>query len=392
MVQALKGLAVHILSQSDEKLADWKIVIQNAVDEIGQLLIDIVPEFEWIIGPQEPIPNLNVNQLENRINFLVLRLIQEIASPEHPLVLFIDDLQWADTSSWKSFENLLSGNTIGYFMVIFTNRFQKTDDTQNLSEKFNNLITLKGDSHKIVLGNLTSEEVLTFLNDSMVTNDPEALSQIIFNKTIGNPYFIHKFIITLQHQKIIKFIPELRKWVWDPDKISTVQMADNVIAYMNEKVKNLPINVLKTLMVASCVGNTSKVKMLCDLLKVSKEEVEKDLIYYVTENLLEKESYDEYRFVHDRIQQTSHELLPEEERNLFHYKIAGILIGDQNYTDDAKYMFMIARNYNIGNKYILPEERISVARLNYKVGLEAKKTSSFELAFKYLESGLLLLN
>ncbi|MES2797292.1 MAG: adenylate/guanylate cyclase domain-containing protein [Bacteroidota bacterium] len=392
MVQAFNGLAAYILSLPDNKLEEWKSLIKSAVDDIGQLLIEIVPEFKWIIGPQKSIPSLSVNQLESRVNFLFLRLIQTISTPEHPLVLFIDEIQNADPSSWRSFHALLSGNEINNFMFIGSFRSTDTEATQFHNQNLTHLLKEKPKNLVITLKNLEKTDILALINNSFLTDNPEELSTIVYNKTMGNPFFIRKFIDTIEQKKILRFVSETQKWVWDAHSFGDIQIADNVISYMSEKVKKLPPNVLKTLMVASCLGNPTKTKMLFALVNMPKEQIERDLDYYVSENLLEKETYDEYRFVHDRIQQTSNELISEGEKSLIHYKIAGLLLGEQNYVEDAKQMFLIASNYNLGAQNIKPDERIAVAEINYKVGIEAKKMASFELAFSYLKSALLLMN
>jgi predicted ATPase/signal transduction histidine kinase len=391
LLQAFQELATQILSLSDKKLEEWKAIFTQAVDDNGQLLIELVPEFKWILGEQKPLPELNAVQLENSMNFLFYRLLKGIANPIQPVVLLIDNFDKADLASWKTFKSLIEANDIKHVVFIFIYEipgFYKNADIQN---RFGQILEITPDKTEIVLQNLEFDEIVSFVNDSFKISDVNEFSQIILKKTLGNLLFIHKFLRSLYDEKSLVFVPEHRQWEWDREKVNIFQLAGNVIEYMTEKVKALHVNDLVILKQAACIGNSFQLGILSALTNIPESRLLTIISEFEKQNFIEKHK-SEFVFAHDRIHEVAYELIDNEESALWHYRIFEILKGDNTTDINNPLLFSLANHLYLGYAHIPDDRKFEMALLFYDASKKAKRTASFDLAFKYSQLSISLLN
>ncbi|MBK9271010.1 MAG: AAA family ATPase [Saprospiraceae bacterium] len=383
VVDILKNLASYILSQSDESMSEWKSIIQDSVQDIGQLLIELVPEYSWIIGDQDPLPALSITQSESRLNFLFHNIISTIAAEDHPVVLFIDDMQWTDNASWKNLEILLNGKGIPHLMLLgaFWNGELK-NETQ-FKENITRLLKDQVDPRLIELKNLIPEEIKDFLSDSFELEDLPSLVEMSYRKTHGNPFYLQNYLDSLFHKKYLSFNSKTQKWSVQTESIKDAEWAENVIAYLNEQVKKLPIECMRILGIASCLGYHFKKRDLIEFSEVDPFEINRILKILVENNLLNDYSIDEYHFEHESIFQNALELLEPKKKELIHYKIASKWKNNLGENTSDTMLFQLTNQYNQCKSLLQSAEKINVAKLNFQSGQIAKKATDFDLAFNF---------
>ena len=387
IIHALEELATKILSLSDKKLEEWKEVLLLAVDDIGQLLIDLVPEFKWVIGAQKPVPELSASQMENRINFLFYRLLKEIANPGQPVVIFVDNFQSADSASWKTFMNLIEADDINHVIFIFCYKNPEDTETKNKLQRL-----FDGASYKseIIIENLALEDIVSFLNDSFRIKDVEEFSQIVYKKTHGNPFFLHKFLHSLYEEKKLVLVPKHQHWEWDKDETESFELAGNVVDYMSKKIKSLDEAELKILKKAACMGNSFQVDVLSELTQIPSDKLLSAISGFETQDFIIKQK-SEFKFAHERIQEVAYELIKPEERSFCHYSI--FLALKKGFTDNENpaFLFNLVNHLTLGFSHIPEDQKNEMAFLLFEASGKAKRSASFELAYKYIQLCISLL-
>jgi predicted ATPase/signal transduction histidine kinase len=390
VLQAFQDLATQILSHSDKKLEEWKTILKQAVDDIGQLLVELVPEFSWILGEQKPLPEMNAGQLESSINFLFYRLLKEIANPVQPVVLFIDNFYKADLASLKTFKSLLELNDIEHVIFIFNYRTSQLKKNPKFQEKFEELLAVTPSKNEIKLENLELEDVACFLKDSFITSNPDELSNIVYKKTLGNPFFLHKFLYSLYEAKILVFDSVIQQWEWDKEKTESVQLALNVVDYMTEKVKILQDTEIKILKQAACLGNQFQINHLAELTNLPLPELNNTISKLVEQEIIIKQiGY--CKFAHERIQEAVYELLSSDEKALAHYKVYELLKNEITHDTTNIVLFTVSNHLALGFSHIPKEQYFDKLMLFQEASKRAKRTASFELSFRYSNLSIALL-
>ena len=390
LLQAFQELATQILSHSDKKLEEWKVLLKQAVDDTGQLLIELVPEFKWILGEQKPLPEMNAGQLENSINFLFYRLLKEIANPVQPVVLFIDNFHTADLASLKTFKSLLELNDIEHVIFIFNFRTSQLNKNSKFQEKFEELLAESPSKNEITLGNLELDDVVCFVKDSFVTSNPFELSKIVFQKTLGNPFFLHKFLHSIYEAKILVFDSVKQQWIWEKEKTESVQLTLNVVDYMTEKVKILQDTETIILKQAACLGNQFQLGHLAELTHLPLPELNNTISNLVKQEIILKQN-GQYKFAHERIQEAAYELLSADEKSLAHYKVYELLKNEITPETNNSVLFTVSNHLALGFNQIPKEQYFDKIMLFNEASKRAKRTASFELSFRYLKLSIALL-
>jgi len=386
LISALKNLGSNILSQPSNKHEEWKAIIKGATGEIGQALTEIIPEFEWLMESQPQLANLSGSQTQNRINFLFQRILQEVATINRPLVLFMDNIQWADDASWNSILSIIGDRSINHFMFIGAYR-PRDKENALLHEKINRIKKVSSSIQEINLTNLGLEDIQNFIDQSIKINDLTEFSDIIYSKTHGNPFYIRQFLFMLNRTEILKYSPVLSQWVWDKEKMKKVQESDNVIQFLSEKVKQLPARELNVLIHGACIGKTFNVNLLNEILKGSEPQLGQILSNILAEDLVESINIDTYSFTHDRVQEAVLELSTEDIRSAIHFSIAE-QIGDLQEDPNSETIFKLARHYNLA-KTLIPESLLfHVSQVNMNAGILATKTADFGLALEYFKAAI----
>ena len=393
LAQAFQNLIRPILGKSDAELRNWRDAFQEALDPNGQLIVDLVPELKLIIGEQPPVPALPPQDAQGRFQLVFRRFIGVFARPEHPLALFLDDLQWLDAATLDLLEDLLSQPDVQHLMLIGAYRDNEVNAVHPLMRKLEAIRQAGAKVHEIILAPLSREDLGRLVADSLHC-EPERvtpLARLIHEKTAGNPYFAIQFISTLAEEALLTFDHGDRRWSWDLSRIQAKGYADNVVHLMTGKLNRLPVETQKALQQFACLGNSAEITTLSIVDGTSEAMVHSDLWEALRLEFIVRFE-DSYRFVHDRVQEAAYSLIPEELRAEAHLRIGRLLIAHTPPEKREEAIFEIVNQANRGAALILlRDEREQLAELNLIAGKRAKASTAYTSALKYLITGGALL-
>jgi len=385
IINAFTDFANLILKESDDKLNYWKNLIQEAVSNIGRVLTNLIPDLELIIGKQPELPILEGKEAQNRFNYVWGNFVKAISTAKHPLIIFIDDLQWADNSSVELLKNLLSDNEIQYLFCIIAYRDNETDISD--LQVFESVENLK--INKIQLQNLKQNDVNNLVSDTLIAKNLTGLvdlSGLIYSKTLGNAFFTLQFLKNLYEEEFLKFDFKENLWTWNFEEIEKQNITDNVVELMAKKVRKLPKETQEVLKIAACIGNRFDLKILSIIYKQDDEIAKKDLEAAIFENLILPLDKQNFRFVHDRIQQAVYSTIPDQEKTDFHQQTGKLLLEFFDKEKLQEHILEVVNQLNYGKNLIEnKEEKLELAELNYKAGIKAKQSSAYLPAYNYLK-------
>lgn len=392
ILKAFREFINLLLSENEDRLNSMRQKILAAVGSEGKVLTDVLPNLELIIGTQPEVPEVGGSEAQNRFNYVFSKFTAALAAEENPLVLFIDDLQWADSSSLSLFKVLMTDPAIRHFLFIGAYRDNETDITHPLIITLDELEKSGIFAEKILLENLSENHVNELIADSLLTQPGKTkeLTRLVYEKTRGNAFFLIQFLKSLANDGLLSFRFEEKAWNWNLQKIQEQNITDNVVELMANKVQKLPAETIRILKLAACIGNSFDEETLSAIYTDGNPA---DLLYEaLSEGLVIPMGGGSYKFAHDRIQQAVYTLIPEEEKNTVHLSIGKKML--ENIAPDKRdeALFDIANQWNRGIEIITTEEEKELlAKLNLDAGRKAKQSSAFQPAFNYLETGIRLL-
>ena len=312
LAQAFQSLVRPLLSKGEDDLRKWRDALREALEPNGLLIIDLVPELKHVIGEQPPVPELPPSEAQRRFHLVFRRFIGVFARPEHPLALFLDDLQWLDAATLDLLEDLLTQTDLQNLMLIGAYRDNEVNATHPLVRKLDAIRQSGAAVQDIVLTPLRRDDLLQLLVDSLRSEQGRAdpLATLIHEKTTGNPFFAIQFISTLADEGLLTFDYSVGCWVWDLNRIHAKGYTDNVVELMVGKLNRLPVDTQEALKQFACMGNSAEFDMLAMAYEKSIEELHQHLWEAVRTGLIFR-SDDSYRFLHDRVQEAAYSLIPE---------------------------------------------------------------------------------
>ena len=393
-IQAFNELAHLILAGDTIFQAQWKKRITEAMGNSGKLLTQFMPDIEILIGRQTDIPELKGIEAQNRFNYEFTRFIKAIADKDSPLVIFVDDLQWADASSLNLFKIIAENRDIEYVMLAGGYRKNEVDEKHVLTKK---LLDLKEDHvafEEIDLQDLSYNDVFKLISDVLTTNQENTsfLADIIYNKTKGNAFYVWQFLKSIYDEGFLRFDFDLMRWQWNADLILQMNVSGNVVELMTSLIMKLPAETLDVLKIASCIGSKFSKRNLSVIKQVSEKKVESLLNLSVTEGLIIPSS-SEYKFAHDRIQQAIYSLIPDEEKASIHLLNGQRLSAHFNETEFEEKLFELVNQWNLGaDKISDKKEKLYLANLNLTAGHKAISSTAYPQALQYFEKGLNVLD
>ncbi|MEB3282507.1 MAG: AAA family ATPase [Lyngbya sp.] len=416
LVQAFRDLMGQLLSESDAQLEQWKAKILSALGENGQVLIEVIPELEAIIGTQPEALELTGSAAQNRFNLLFVKFIEVFATPEHPLVMFLDDLQWADSASLNLIKLLMSQAEGSYLFIIGAYRDNEVFPTHLLILTLEEIQKNKATVNTIALTPLSQSDVNHLIADTFICEFDRALplTELVYQKAKGNPFFTTQFLKALYEDGLITFDWQTGSWQCDVPGVRLLALTDDVVEFMALQLQKFSPETQNILKLAACIGNQfdlatlaiiseqSEIETATALWKALQEEfiLPQSEIYKFyqnweldTQHSTPNTQHCYYKFLHDRIQQAAYFLIPEQERQITHLKIGRLLLEktDSENLDDK--IFTILNQINYGVNLLQEEsERELIARLNLKAGEKAKTSTAYEAALKYLNIGKMLLS
>ncbi|WP_434033062.1 trifunctional serine/threonine-protein kinase/ATP-binding protein/sensor histidine kinase [Cupriavidus sp. a3] len=394
LVQAFQALVRPLLGKRDTELAGWRAALLEALDPNARLMTDLIPELKLIIGEPPPVPILEPQQAQRRFLLVFGRFISVFARPEHPLALFLDDLQWLDAATLDLIEELLTGSDMRHLMLIGAYRDNEVDAMHPLTLKLHAIRNAGVRVDAITLAPLASEHVSQLISEALHA-EPERvapLAQLVHDKTGGNPFFVIQFLHALVDEGLLAFDHDARQWRWDPDSIHAKGYTDNVVELMAGKLTRLPVATQQALQQLACLGNVASFGALSTALGVPQPEVSVALWEAIRQELVERQD-GAYAFVHDRVHEAAYSLIPAASRAQAHLRIGRLLAAQTPPERRAEASFEIAGQLNRGAALITAQdEREQLAEFNLLAGQRAKAATAYASALTYLVSSAELLD
>lgn len=410
LVQSFRELLRQLLSEPADSLSKWRSRLLSALRSNGALLTTLLPELELIIGPQPPVQEVGPAEAQNRFNMVMRSFLHVFINASPPLVLFLDDLQWADSASLKLINMLLTDADLGSLLIIGAYRDNAIDAVHPLTLAINAL--RKSDSliSELTLQPISQATVQQLLADTLHCHHDHVgpLAQLVFAKTHGNPFFIGQFLRALHDSKLLQVDLNTGLWTWDPKKIEAAETTDNVVELMTAKLRRLSQECQKLLMHAACIGHRFELGMLSVIEEKPQAEVAERLWEALQEGLVlcldpdsrvlclnEAEAEDHervsYHFLHDRVQQAAYTMLSEEDRQLVHLMIGRRLRGTVGSAVREERLFDVVNHLNLAVGSIGDlVEAADLAQLDLHAGRRAKAATAYESASEFLAAGLSL--
>jgi PAS domain S-box-containing protein len=402
IVDALRKLVQQLLGEPDEQLQRWRSRLLTALGTNGQIIIDVIPEVELIIDKQPPVPEVGATEAQNRFNRVFQQFVRVFCSEEHPLVIFLDDLQWVDSVTLKLIELMLLDEQTHYLFLIGAYRDNEVSPTHPLVLTLERLRKQGTVLPEIVLTSLTMEPLSQLIAETLHHNADtvRSLAELVLHKTEGNPFFINEFLKTLYAEDCLMFNFDRRNWQWDIEQIQAKNITDNVVVLTTNKLIKLPESIKQILQLAACVGNEFDLDTLSIIYGTPARELFSDLVTAVqtglilpTSELDENLLIQNYKFLHDRVQQAAYTLIDESHKQVVHLQIGRSLLEKTLPGQISDRLFEIVNHLNHGIEIVSNQpERNEIARLNLIAGQKAKAAMAYEAALKYFNTGLKLLN
>ncbi|BAZ15772.1 ATP-binding region ATPase domain protein [Calothrix sp. NIES-4071] len=423
LIQAFQELIRQLLTESSEQIAIWQAKLLAALGNNAQVIIDVIPEVERIIGPQPDVPQLGLTESQNRFNWLFQRFIHVFCKPEHPLVLFLDDLQWADSASLKLIQLVANDPDSQYLLLIGAYRDNEVNATHPLMLTLEEIQKYGTVVNNIILQPLQISHINQLVSDTLHTHleKSEPLANLVYNKTQGNPFFLTQLLKSLYQEKLLFNFSECC-WQWDIHRLENIDITDNVIELMVSQIQKLLPTTQNVLKLAACIGDKFTLEVLATVSNTNQSETATDLWealqaglilplnnsykipllldqeeinngHYQAETIL-NHTYQtiKYKFLHDRVQQAAYSLIPDEQKKATHLKIGQLLLQNTTPEERKENIFALVNQLNYGTELLISEsEKYELAQLNLLAGQKAKVATAYDSAVRYFNVGLRLL-
>ncbi len=410
LAQAFQGLMRHLLAETDDQVAAWRDRLLGALGQSGQVIVDVIPALGHLIGPQPPVAPLGAAEAQNRFNRVFQQFLGTFAGRGQPLVLFLDDLQWADAATLSLLPLFLTNPEITGLLVIGAYRDNEVSSTHPLSHTIELLVTRGAPLSQLSLPPLGATHLAALLTDT-IGGDAAVINQlsaIVLEKTGGNPFFVTQFLKSLHQDGHIAFDPGARGWRVDLAAIRTLRTTENVVDLMAARILRLGEPTQRALRLAACVGNAFDLATLARVSEATPDACARDLWPAVEQGLVlaDEQSYGfapdladgrspeqrRFRFLHDRVQQAAYALIPEATKLQAHLTVGRLLLTQCDDPARPEWLFDVVNQLNYAAALMDdPAERLRLAELDLAAGRKAKRSAAFPSALGYFSAGTNLL-
>ncbi|NET06263.1 MAG: AAA family ATPase [Symploca sp. SIO2B6] len=414
LVNAFSSLVRQLLTETTAQLSKWREQLLVTLGVNGQVIIDVIPEVELIIGVQPTVTKLGPAESQNRFKLVFQNFMRVFCQREHPLVIFLDDLQWVDSATLKLMELVITDEDTQYLLLIGAYRDNEVNETHPLIitlERIRSQVVALGKRslNQITLLPLSLEHITQLIADTLHSDTElvKPLAELVVSKTEGNPFFVNQFLHSLYQENLLTFTPPQSGsqggWQWNIAQIEAVDITDNVVELMISKLKKLPVITQQVLQLAACVGNSFDLNTLSIIHEKSASETFQYLVEGVLSGLIITTSEPEftdtdivdspplilnYQFLHDRVQQAAYSLISDHHKQAVHLQIGRLMLSNINKAERQEKIFEIVNQLNMGTELISSQfERNELAHLNWIAGHKAKLATAYIDALRYLNVG-----
>ncbi|MBK8884553.1 MAG: AAA family ATPase [Bacteroidales bacterium] len=407
IIQAFQQLIRQILTESEEQINIWKLKIMEAVGPNGQVISDVIPEVELIIGKQPPVPEITALEAQNRFNHYFSNFIRTFASAGHPLTIFLDDFHWIDMPSLNLVNLIMSDSEAKYLYLIGAYRDNEIDKSHPVLNTVNKIEKAGTRVNSFTLSSLDFSNVNQLIADTLKCSGEktEDLANLCLKKTNGNPFFLIQFLYTIYKNHLFEFDNWQMIWHWEISKIEKLKVTDNVVDLMVHRIQRLSEKTQDILKLAACIGNQFDLNTLSIVSEKSMPDTAYELWEALQEEIIlplgdvykyinsdSRNSNVNYRFAHDRIHNAAYSLIEENDKKELHLKIGRLLLSNALDIDLEEEVFNITNQLNSGMELIADKnEKSELAKLNYLSGKKAMASTAYEIAYRYYSQGIELI-
>jgi predicted ATPase/signal transduction histidine kinase/tRNA A-37 threonylcarbamoyl transferase component Bud32 len=413
LIQAFQGLVPQLLTENEEKLSVWRAKLTKSLGAARRVIVDVIPEMAKILGETPDLPVLPASESQNRFNRVFARFIATFASEDHPLALFLDDMQWADLASFNLIETFLQSSETHHLLLILAFRHDEVSDVHPLQLMLKSLREASVPIGRIELTALGRDDIGQLLTETLKRSKKatQSLAQLCHKKTHGNPFFLNQFLHSLVERRLVFFYRNKRCWDWDNQGIAQESICDNVVQLLMEKIRGIPEHCQDIIKLAACIGNRFDLHTLYGLSPRAAADIRHDIWRLLGEGLILATSaaetalagaehfsdYDtdkiSFRFPHDRVQQAAYTLLDDNQRKAIHLQIGRLRLSVRVPDKQEKHLFDAINHLNLAFEKITDQrERDELAKLNLAAGRQAKLCAAYQSAYEYLQIGTTLLS
>ncbi|WP_437625970.1 AAA family ATPase [Sorangium sp. So ce1151] len=389
VIQAFDGLVRQILTESEARIERWRSALLEALGPNAQVVCDVIPSLSYVVGAQPPVPALGPLEAQNRLSRCFLQFVSVFARHAHPLVLFLDDLQWIDAASLGLLRALVADDSLEALFFCGAYRDNEVSPGHPFVRAIEELKRTGIVVRDIVLAPLARRHLLQMLSYSLERDDCGPLVDAVQKKAGGNPFFVKQFVLSLHDNGVLTFAAG-SGWRWDLARIETLAYTDNVVDLMVRTIVRLPPATVEALKLAAAIGNRFELDVLATVSECSPEEAYGRLDPAVSEGLVIARR-EGYRFAHDKVQEGAYAMIPEADRPTFHLRIGRLLAGKLDLSESQSLFDVVSHLNSAGDLVSDPAERLSLARMSLDAARRAEDSAAFGAALRYLKLGLLRL-
>jgi PAS domain S-box-containing protein len=394
---ALKRLVQQLLGEPEDRVQQWKSRLLTALGNNGQIIIDVIPEVESIVGKQPPVASVGATEAQNRFHRVFGQFLRVFCSKEHPLTIFLDDLQWLDSATLNLIELMLLDEQAQSLFLIGAYRDNEVTPTHPLVLTLESLRKQGTVIQEIVLSPLAIEPLSQWIAEMLHQNTDtvRSLAELVLRKTEGNPFFVNEFLRLLYDENLLTFDAKHLRWQWNIDRIQIQNITDNVVELMLLQLKRLPDSTQQILRLAACIGAEFNLDTLSIVSDSSPQTVFLDLHAAIQAGLIQPLSeldedllIQEYKFSHDRVQQAAYVSIDESQKQVVHLQIGRNLLEKTLPEHRSDRLFAIVDHLSHGIELVSDRvERDEIAKLNLLAGQKAKAAIAYSVAENYLTTG-----
>jgi len=393
LAQAFRDLVREVLGKSNAEIEPRRRQLLQALGSNAQLMVKLIPELEFLIGPQPPLPDLSPQDAQYRLHRMFDRFIGVFARPERPLVLFLDDLQWLDAATLSLVEHLITVSSTRHLLLVGAYRDNEIVPAHPLLRTLQAMRKSGENLREVVMSPLSEDDVRRLLADTFRTDEESVatLEQVVYAKTGGNPFFTIQFMRSLAEDDLVWFDRTSRAWSWDIEGIHARGATANVFGLLARKLDRLPVATQELLRDFACLGNHVHMDVLGAACGLTREQVEGALDPAIHAELISRHG-ERYGFMHDHIQEAAYSLTPESARPTVHLRLARSLTSWARGPRLEEHLFDVVNQFNRGIAELSsPQERDQVAEFNVRAGKRAKASTAYASALLYFSAGRALL-